>query len=163
MAGSFSRICSRYWKTGLAAAIALGAVFTLTERASARPGGGMCGGHRSMLERLERDVASLGLAQDQLASVYQVIDEARTKRRGFDGEIRAAHERMHDLLEQDAPSVDAVTAQADSIGALHTEARKVELRAVVQVRGMLSEEQREQLDARAERFAGKKKRGGPEL
>jgi Spy/CpxP family protein refolding chaperone len=141
------------WKTGLGAVIALATTFALADRATARPGGGMCGGHGSMLEHLERKISDLGLEQEHLTSVYQVIDDARVKRRAFDGEIRTAHERLRELLEQEAPSVDDVTAQADAIGTLHTEARKVELRAVVQVRGMLNDEQREKLDARSKRFS----------
>ena len=44
--------------------------------------------------------------------------------------------------------VEAVTAQADSLGALQTEARKVELRALVQVRNLLSAEQWQELEAK---------------
>jgi Spy/CpxP family protein refolding chaperone len=157
------RSVMRSGRLGFAAAIAIAATFALADGAAARPGGGMCGGHGSMLERLERNVADLGLEQDRLTTVYQVIDDARARRRAFDGEIRGAHDRMRELLDQESPSVDAVTAQADAIGALHTEARKVELRALVQVRGMLTAEQREKLDARTERFAKRGRDHGPAL
>jgi Spy/CpxP family protein refolding chaperone len=136
------------WKTWAAGAIAIAAVATATQQATARPGGAHGGGKGARLEHLERDVARLGLPQDQLANVYQVIDQARVQRRGFDGELHVAHERMRELLDQDAPSVEAVTSQADSIGALQTEARKVELRALVQVRNLLTAEQWQQLESK---------------
>jgi Spy/CpxP family protein refolding chaperone len=142
------------WKTWAAGAIAIAAVAIATQQATARPGGTCGGGKGAKLEHLERDVARLGLEQDQLANVYEVIDQARVQRRAFDGELHAAHERMRALLDQDAPSVEAVTTQADSIGALQTEARKVELRALVQVRNLLTAEQWQQLESekRGHRF-----------
>jgi Spy/CpxP family protein refolding chaperone len=136
------------WKTWAAAAVAIAAVATANQHAMARPGGKCDGGKGAKLERLERDVARIGLPQEALASVYQAIDEARVQRRAFDGQLHDAHERMRALLAQDAPSIEDVTAQADSIGALQTEARKAELRALVQVRNLLSAEQWQQLDSR---------------
>lgn len=136
-------------------ALAVGALVLAGRGAEARPhGGGKCGGHGArMLEKLERDVGRLGLESQRLEAAYQVIDEARKQRRALDGEIHAAHERMRELLDQDQPSADAVTAHADTIGALTTQARKIELRAVIEVREMLSPEQRQQLDERRNRHA----------
>lgn len=143
------------WKSWAVAAIAIVAVTTAGQQATARPGETCRGDKGAKLERLEREVASLGLPQDDLASVYQVIDQARVQRRAFDGELHAAHERMRALLDQDTPSVEDVTAQADSIGALQTEARKVELRALIEVRNQVGAERWQQLEAkRGHRFHG---------
>jgi Spy/CpxP family protein refolding chaperone len=144
----------------LVAAVALGAV-TAAGVAQARPGGGRCGGPgHAMLERLEQDLGGLGLAQAELDAAYAVIDRARKERRGLDGELRAAHERMHELLEQDAPDGGAVTAQADAIGALTTRLRKMELAAALEVRALLTPAQREALASRRDRM---EKRGPPPL
>lgn len=135
-------------------AIAAVAIATLAAGgvAAARPHGPGCGeGRRSKLEKLERDLADLGLAKTELDSAYEVIDRSRKDRRALETEIRAAHERMRELLEQDAPDADAVAAQADTIGALMTQMRKIELRTSIQVRAMLTPEQRSELDRRRER------------
>lgn len=145
--GRWSR-WTRSGRIGAAAVVAIAAVATAGQQASARPGAKCAGGGGARLEHLERDLARLGLPQERLGAVYQVIDEARSQRRAFDGELYAAHERMRALLDEDEPSLDAVTAQADSIGALQTEARKVELRALVQVRSLLGAEQWQQLEAK---------------
>jgi Spy/CpxP family protein refolding chaperone len=138
----------------------MGTLFFASSAAWAKPHGGACGGRGAhKLEKLERDVAKLGLEQAQLDAAYQVIDEARKERRGLDAQIRAAHDRMRELLDQDAPDVDTVTAQADTIGALMTQARKIELRAAVQVRSMLTPEQRKQLAEKHDRFAKRGERG----
>jgi Spy/CpxP family protein refolding chaperone len=128
------------WMVGVA--LALGAV--AVHEAAARPPGGGCGGGKGKgfgLERLEHRVGGLELAPDAKQAVYQVIDQARVERRALDEKIRAAHERMRELLDQDRPEAEPVLAQADSIGALVTEARKADLRAMVAIRGLLTPEQ----------------------
>ena len=145
-------------------ALALGALLASGRTASARPqGGGACGGEGPhMLERLERGLGGLGLDQKELDAAYAVIDQARKERRALDGEIRTAHERMRELLDQDKPDADTVTAQADTIGGLMTQARKIDLRAIVQVRNMLTPEQRKKVDEARERFGHRGPRD-PEL
>lgn len=120
--------------------------------AAARPHGPGCGeGRHSKLDKLERNLADLGLEKSQLDSAYQLIDQSRKDRRALDSEVRAAHERMRELLEQDAPDADAVAAQADTIGALMTQMRKIELRTTIEVRALLTPEQRSQLDREREK------------
>ena len=156
---------SRSKQLATIALIASAAVALGTASAWARPhGGGMCkSGRGATLEKLEHKVAGLGLAQKELDAVYAVIDQARREKRPLDAEIRAAHDRMRELLEQEQPNVETVTAQADSIGALTTQARKIELRATVQVRSMLTPEQRKQLGGMHGRFARGERHGPPEL
>lgn len=133
---------------GALLALALGGVAALAGGAAwARPHGGDCGGrHHGMgIEQLERKVPGLELAPDTEKAVYAAIDQARAKRRSLDRELGAAHERLRALLDQERPEVDAVLAQADKLGALRTELHKLELRAKVAVRALLSPEQWEQL------------------
>jgi len=116
--------------------------------AHARPGA-ECGGDARgawMLESLERNLPTLGLDAKQLDAAYQVIDQARQQRRALAPQLRDAHQHLRQLLDADAPDADAVTAQADAIGALETKLHEMELRAVLQVRGMLTADQRSQLD-----------------
>jgi Spy/CpxP family protein refolding chaperone len=60
------------------------------------------------------------------------------------------HERMRTLLEADKPDVNAVLAQADSVGALKTEARKAQLRNLLAIRALLTAEQWTDLKRRME-------------
>jgi Spy/CpxP family protein refolding chaperone len=50
----------------------------------------------------------------------------------------------------DKPDLDAILAQADSLGALKTEARKAQLRTLVGIRGLLTPEQWTELKGRME-------------
>ncbi len=56
-----------------------------------------------------------------------------------------ASSRCGPSLDAPSPSLDAVLAQADSIGALETQAKKIELTAVVKIRGLLTDEQWQEL------------------
>ena len=126
-------------------ALALGAIGAVAARqVAAQPGGG-CGREGFALERLERRVGALGLDDETKQAVYRVIDRARDEQRGLDEKIHAEHERMRDLLDQDQPAPDPVLAQADAIGALATEARKADLRAMMAIRGLLTAEQWKEL------------------
>jgi Spy/CpxP family protein refolding chaperone len=74
-----------------------------------------------------------------------VLDDARNQQRALSDQIRAAHEAMRAALDAESPSLDAVLAQADSIGALETQSKKIELAALVKVRGLLTDAQWKEL------------------
>jgi len=101
--------------------------------------------HGSMLGRVERGVEKLELAPETRKSVATILDQARSQQRVLRDQLHAAHVQMRALLGEPAPSTDAVLAQADSIGALQTQAKKGELQAIIQVRHLLSAEQWQQL------------------
>ncbi|CAG0948404.1 hypothetical protein MYXO_00022 [Myxococcaceae bacterium] len=134
----------RRWKTKAAIAGVTALGIATAGAALAKPGGG-CGGGGHALEHLERRVAGAGLPAATVQAIYARLDLARNERRALDASLEAAHERMRELLDADEASVDSVLAQADTIGALETEARKIGLRAMVDVRGLVTPEQWESL------------------
>jgi len=129
------------WKSlaiGTALIVGLGTTGAL-RAAAFGPGGCRGGGHG--LWGLEHGIGQLGLPPDTLQTVTQAIEQAKTQEKAAREQIRAAHEQMHTLLEQTPPNADQVLAQADTIGSLETQARKIELQAMLTVRGMLSAQQ----------------------
>jgi Spy/CpxP family protein refolding chaperone len=88
-------------------------------------------GHDRLLRHIERGVERLELSADTKQAVYAALDEARGERRTLAEQLRAAHEQMRAVLDAPSPSLDAVLAQADSIGALETQATTIELAAGV--------------------------------
>lgn len=135
------------WKvrTALAAAMTIGLVGAGS--ALARGPGGGCGGHGGghMLERLEKHVGSAGLPAATAQAVYQRIDQARTERRSLEASLDTAREQMHTLMKQDNANVDALMAQADTVGSLETQMKKIGLKAFVEIRSLLTPEQWESL------------------
>jgi Spy/CpxP family protein refolding chaperone len=128
----------------------------LAASAFARPGGPGKG------FLLERQIEKLELPAETRAKVDAVLADARTHQEALHEQIRTAHEAMRKLLDQEIVDETAVMAQADAIGALMTEARKDDLRSLIQVRSLLTPEQRasldQQMEKRAERWHGKRHR-----
>jgi Spy/CpxP family protein refolding chaperone len=96
-------------------------------------------------EPLEHLVETLGLDEATLAKVYQVIDAARAETRELRRKLHEAHQHMRTLLEQETPDEAAVMAQAGRIGTQRTEMEKQRLRTLLQVRALLTPEQRAKL------------------
>jgi Spy/CpxP family protein refolding chaperone len=133
------------WKKRLAVisvVLATGAMFAANAMANRHGGrhgrGGMLGG-------IERGVDQLELTPENRKAADAIFDEARTELRALRDPSRTAHEQMRTLLDQQSPSLEAVLAQADAIGALELEAKKTELEAMVKVRQLLTSEQWQQL------------------
>lgn len=87
----------------------------------------------------------LGLDDATLESIEAIVASSREQSDGLRTQLRAAHERMRQLLEADVPDEAAVLAQASTIGGLETELHQTRLRALLQIRGLLTPEQRAEL------------------
>jgi len=125
------------------AAVAIVAALALAAGVSARPGPGM-GGPPGFF--LEKAIDKLELPAQQRSAVQSVIDQAKPTGEKLRDDVQSAHEGMRTLLEQDTVDESAVMAQADTIGAAMTESRKHDLRTLLQVRALLTPEQRTQLE-----------------
>jgi Spy/CpxP family protein refolding chaperone len=96
-------------------------------------------------ERLEKHLEELDLTSAQKEKVRVILDAGREERQKLRAQKREVIERMHSLLEQDPPDEAAIMLQAERIGDIRTEAHKVMLRTLLQIREQLSPEQRRQL------------------
>jgi Spy/CpxP family protein refolding chaperone len=133
----------------IAAAILLVGAVQLANNAIARPQGGGCHGG-GMFRHFERHLEGIQLDTRTREAVTRLLEESREAKQASREEMRAAHVRMRELLEADKPDLDAILAQADSLGALKTEARKAQLRTLVGIRGLLTPEQWTELKGRME-------------
>ena len=141
------------WKTW--STIGVLAVAATIAAAHSRADGRHRGGF--LLGRIEGGVAQLDLPKEKRQEVDAILAKARADREALREPLRTAREQIRTELDQPAPSLDAVLAQADSIGALESRARKSELQALVEVRKLLSAEQWQKL----REHAGPPHRGGP--
>ena len=129
--------------------ISLFAALALAASAFAWPGGGH-GPGKGRGFFLQRQLEKLELPAETRTKVDAVFAESRTSQEKLHEQIRAAHDSMRALLDQDSVDEAAVMAQADSIGALMTQARKQDLKTLIQVRSLLTPEQRASLDQQME-------------
>jgi hypothetical protein len=95
--------------------------------------------------RLERLLEEVGLDERTLGEVRKVFDTSKSDRQELRRKLREAYEHMRFLLEQENPNEAAVMTQAEVIGGLQTAARKQRLRTLIQVRALLTPEQRAKL------------------
>jgi Spy/CpxP family protein refolding chaperone len=126
------------WRRGLAIAGLLTVGVFGTQVAMAGPGGGACGAGGGPLEHLERQVARAGLPPETAQAIYQRLDQARAQRRSLEVSLDAAHDQMRELLEQDGATVEALMAQADTVGALETQMHKLGLQTLFEIRGLVT-------------------------
>lgn len=103
------------------------------------------GPHRDHDGHLEQLVKEIGLDETTQTEVSKILDAAKSQHKQLRQQLREARERMHALLEQAEPDEATVMAHADAVGALETEVRKQRLRTVLQVRALLTPEQRTKL------------------
>jgi Spy/CpxP family protein refolding chaperone len=105
---------------------------------------GGCHGHGhgkgGRLDRLEAKLADLPLAPEQREAAEQVMAQARAEREAQGEQVGEARRALRDLLEQDAPVLDEVMAQADVLGALETDSHKAKLRTMIELRAVLGPE-----------------------
>jgi len=132
------------WKRwAIVGAIGLATAGLLGSDALARSHGRGCG--HDGLERLESRIDELGLDAEKKTAALQVIERARAAQEPRREQMKAAREQMHALLEQDAPELDKVLAQADVIGTLATAGKKDRLQMMLELRTLVGSEHWQEL------------------
>jgi len=95
---------------------------------------------------LEEEYADqLGLEAETLATIHTIVEEARRQGKVLGAQLHQAYIQMRALLSEEMPDTDAVMKLADTIGSLELAERKNRLQAMLQIRSLLSPEQRQEL------------------
>jgi Spy/CpxP family protein refolding chaperone len=94
---------------------------------------------------LERHAERLGLDAETLARIRAAADASRPEHERLAGELHALRLEMRTLLSADAPDREAVLRQADRIGAAETALDKHRLLTLLEIRALLTPEQRREL------------------
>jgi Spy/CpxP family protein refolding chaperone len=94
---------------------------------------------------LERHAERLGLEPATLAQIRGVADAARPEHERLSDELHALRLEMRALLGEDAPDPEAVMRQADRIGAAETALDKHRLATLLEIRALLTPDQRGEL------------------
>jgi Spy/CpxP family protein refolding chaperone len=94
---------------------------------------------------LDRHAEELGLDDAVREQVGAIAARSRETEEPLRAALRAARDELHALLRQDAPDADAVMRQADAVGAAETALHKQRLRTLLEVRALLTPEQRAKL------------------
>ncbi len=109
---------------------------------------------------LQRQLDKLNLDPTQREQVQAILDAAKPEREQVRTQLESARDQMHELMKQDPPDETKIMEQADSLGQLQTAAHKAMLHTMLQVRAVLTPEQRAQLEDLKPRRRGPWHRGG---
>ena len=94
---------------------------------------------------LERNAERLGLDADTLARVRAIVAASRPEHDRLADELHALRLEMRAQLSADAPDRDAAMQLADRIGAVETALDKHRLATMLEIRTLLTPEQRREL------------------
>jgi Spy/CpxP family protein refolding chaperone len=94
---------------------------------------------------MERHAEELGLDDTTRAAIQEIAARSRLVEQPLTQQLHDLHDGMRNLLETDSPNLDDVMQWADRIGAVETELKKQRLRTMLEVRALLSPEQRQKL------------------
>ena len=101
-------------------------------------------------DQMMRAVRHLDLSDEQKASFRVVMKDLKTQERAHKKEVRAMHAQLKELIKADTFNESAVSALAQKEGDLAAERLLASSRAMSQVYGQLTVEQRAELEAMAE-------------
>ena len=104
-----------------------------------------------MVEHLVRALHRLDLSEEQREDVHAVLQEMKTAIRPVMEETRAGHEQLKELIKAATFDEEAVAVLATKEGQLAAERVIIASRAFSDVYVVLTDEQREELDAMSER------------
>jgi Spy/CpxP family protein refolding chaperone len=101
--------------------------------------------HRDPGAFMEANAEALGLDEETLGAIRSIV--AKSKERGdqLHSNLRELHKEMKTLLSEDAPDESAVMQQVDSIGEAEIEMQRHRLGTMLEIRALLTPEQREQM------------------
>ena len=94
---------------------------------------------------LEEHAERLGLDEETRAAIRGIAESSRARADAARDELDEEHAAMRELLEAEEPDVEAVMAQAERIGERETELRKIRLGAMLDIRRLLTPEQRAEM------------------
>jgi Spy/CpxP family protein refolding chaperone len=103
---------------------------------------------------LDRHADELGLDDATRAKIDALVKNGRPAARARREQLHRERERLRALLSQLEPELDAVLAQADVIANVESEALKSRLRTTVEIRALLTPEQRAMLVSRSDAMRG---------
>ncbi len=112
---------------------------------------------------MERHADELGLDQATRAAIQAIAARSRLVEQPLSEQLHELQKGMRSLLDADSPNLDDVMQWADRMGAAETELKKQRLRTMLEVRALLSPEQRQKLVKIFEERKGHRKGfgGGP--
>ena len=115
-------------------------------------------GNQSMpaVERMMRGIRHLDLSDEQKASIKGIMRGLKAEERPLAKEMKSGHEQLKELIKAESFDEQAVAALAENEGALAAERLIIASRAMSAVYGLLTDEQRAELESMAAERSAKR-------
>ncbi|MFQ5657468.1 MAG: periplasmic heavy metal sensor [Candidatus Methylomirabilales bacterium] len=145
-------------KVGIVAVLLLGLALPHSGLANRDRLGGPGGYHRGGPQFLfEKHAERLGLDGKTLEQIRAISEAAKGQSSELHTKFREAKTTMRKLLSAETPDKTAVMKQAEIMGAIKTDLRKHKLATILEIRALLTPEQRQELiKMRKERRSGRR-------
>jgi len=121
------------------------AVLTLAGVGFARPPFGPPDSDRDPGAFIEENAEALGLDDETLTAIRGIVEQSKAKGDQLHTRLRELREQMKALLDQSTPDESTVMKQIETIGAAETEMHKHRLGTMLEIRALLTPEQREEM------------------
>jgi Spy/CpxP family protein refolding chaperone len=109
----------------------------------------------------EKHAERLGLDAKTLEQIRAISESAKEQTSELRTNLKQARTTMHDLLSAETPDKAAVMKQAETMGAIKTDLRKQQLATILEIRALLTPEQRQELIEIVKEFRSKRGSHGP--
>jgi len=94
---------------------------------------------------IEENAEALDLDGETLTAIRGIVEQSKAKGDQLHARLRELREEMKALLAQSAPDESTVMKQIETIGAVETEMHKHRLGTMLEIRALLTPEQREEM------------------
>lgn len=108
------------------------------------------------VDRMMRGIKHLNLSDEQRTEIKTIMQTLKADQRLLSREMRAGHEHLKELIRAETFDEPAVAELAEKEGALAAERMIISSRAMSQVYGQLTDEQRAELEIMASERAEKR-------
>jgi len=108
------------------------------------------------VDRMMRGIMHLDLSDEQRASFKTIMKGLKAEERLLAKEMKSGHEQLKELIKAESFDEQAVASLAEQEGALAAERLIIASRAMSEVYGQLTDEQRAELEIMAEKRIAKR-------
>ncbi len=113
------------------------------------------GGYGDADRMIERMAATLNLSKEQRAAMYAIVDKARPQERELRDRLIENHKQLRALKQQGTPKESEVRKLADAQGKAIADMIVLRTKVQTEIRGVLTDAQRQQLDQWREHRGGR--------
>ncbi len=137
---------------------AVAAALMVSGASFARPPFGHDGPPRDPGAFIEDHAEALDLDDETRDAIRKIVERSREQGDRLHADLRGLHEQMRDLLEQSEPDEAEVMRKVDAIGEAETAMHRYRLATMLEIRALLTPEQREAMTQLREESRGRWKR-----